>query len=63
MNETAHANHAAAAAKAWEAPSQLASDRIGSLVRRAIVGAPSLTQGEVRELAEAVQAHLLQERG
>ena len=62
MNETAHANHAAAA-KAWAAASQLTSERIGSLVQRAIVGAPSLTQGEVRELAEAVHAHLLQERG
>ena len=60
MTEHASTNdhHPAAPAQAWAVQSQLASDRVRRLVDRAMIGAPSLTQGEVRELAEAVQAHL-----
>ena len=54
--------HAAASANAWAASSQITSERIRKLVARASTGAPSLTQGEVRELAEAVQAHLARDR-
>lgn len=37
--------------------SPVASDRVRSLALRAIEGAPALTAGEMRELAEAILDH------
>ena len=37
--------------------SPLASDRIRALANRAMEGAPALTAGEMRELAEAILEH------
>ncbi len=62
-NATTRHDRATAMATAWAAPSPLTSDRIRNLVKRALIGAPSLTHGEVRELAEAVQVYLGRDDG
>lgn len=38
-------------------PSPITSDRIKALAARAMEGAPALTAGEMRELAEAILEH------
>ena len=43
--------------RAPSASSPVASDRIRALAIRAIEGAPALTAGEMRELAEAILEH------
>ena len=52
LNRQMSASHLAASAV-----SPVASDRIKALASRAVEGAPALTSGEMRELADAILEH------